>query len=91
MSQHNDILKFEIAEGIKDGLPVHRIVQRIQGIMDAMEWDEATVDGVPGDCLITVKGMRIQKDELYGVTHDQLDTFMYEIAQEYNLNPAGFN
>lgn len=91
MSQHNDILKFEIAAGINDELPVHRIIQRIQGIMDVQEWDEDTVDAVPGDSLVVAYGMRCQKDGLYGVTHQQLDQFMKTLTQEYNLNPVGFN
>jgi len=51
MSQHNDILKFEIAAGIVDRLPVDRIIQRIQGILEVQGWDQETVDAVPGDSL----------------------------------------
>ena len=91
MSQHNDILKFEIAAGIGDGLSTSRIIQRIQGILDALEWDEGTVDAVPGDSLVVAYGMKCQKDGLYGVTHQQLDQFMKTLTQEYNLNPVGFN
>ena len=91
MSQHSNILKFEIAQGIADSLSVTRIVQRVQGILDAMEWDEATVDAVPEDCLVTAYGMLRQKPGLYGVSSDQLEQFMKELTQEYNLNPVGFN
>lgn len=91
MSQHNDIFKFEIAAGIVDGLPVHRIIQRIQGILDVQEWDQETVDAVPRDSLGVAKWMRTQKDGLYGVTHQQLDQFMASVTREYNLNPIGFN
>ncbi len=91
MSQHNDILKFEIAEGIVDGLPTHRIIQRIQGVLEAIEWDQDTVDAVPGDSLGVAKWMSTQKDGLYGVTHQQLDQFMASVTREYNLNPVGFN
>jgi hypothetical protein len=89
MSQHNDILKFEIAAGIVDRLPVDRIIQRIQGIMEVLEWDQDCVDAVPGDSLGVAKWMRTQRDGLYGVTHQQLDQFMASVTQEYNLNIAG--
>jgi len=91
MSQHNNILKFEIAAGIVDGLPVDRIIQRIQGIMEVTEWDQDWVDAVPGDSLGVAKWMRTQKDGSYGVTHQQLDQFMKTLTQKYNLNPVGFN
>lgn len=91
MSQHSDILTFEISQGIIDGLGTTRIVQRIQGILDACEWDDATVDAVPSDCLISAHTMLMQKDGLYGASHDQLKQFMKNLTQEYNLNPVGFN
>ena len=91
MSQHNDILKFEIAAGIQDGLTIERTVQRIQAILEALEWDEETVDAVPSDCLGVAYWMKTQKDELYGVTHQQLQSFMNELARQYGLNPVGFN
>ena len=91
MSQHSDILKFEIAEGIRDGLTPTRIVQRIQGILNACEWDEQTVEGVPGDVLITAKWMCTQKDGLYGVSHNELKVYMAQLIKDYNLNPVGFN
>jgi hypothetical protein len=91
MSQHNDILKFEIAAGIVDRLPVDRIIQRIQGILEVQEWDQDWVDAVPGDSLGVAKSMRTQRDGLYGVTHQQLDQFMASVTREYNLNPVGFN
>lgn len=91
MSQHSDILKFEIAQGIIDNLGTTRIVQRIQGILDACEWDDATINATPSDCLGTAHWMLMQKDGLYGVSHDQLKRFMLNITLEYNLNPIGFN
>lgn len=91
MSQHNDILKWEIAQGINDGLSVTRIIQRIQGILDTCEWDEDTVNAVPSDALGVAYWMTSQKDGLYGVTHTQLNTFMKQLTAEYNLNPVGFN
>lgn len=39
MSQHNDILKWQIADGITDGLSTARIVERIKRILDSLEWD----------------------------------------------------
>ena len=91
MSQHNDILKFEIAAGIQDGLTIERTVQRIQAILEALEWDEETVDAVPSDCLGVAYWMKTQKDELYVVTHQQLQDFMDKLTKQYGLNPVGFN
>lgn len=91
MSQHSDILKFEIAQGIIDNLGTTRTVQRIQGILEVCEWDDATIDATPSDCLGTAYWMLKQKDGLYGVSHDQLKRFIQNITLEYNLNPVGFN
>ena len=91
MSQHSNILTFEISQGIIDGLSTTRIVQRIQGILDACEWDDATVNAVPSDCLYSAHTMLMQKDGLYGVSHDQLKRFIQNITLEYNLNPVWFN
>lgn len=91
MSQHHDILKSQIAEGISDGLSTTRIVQRIQGVLDVCEYDEDTVNAVPSDALGVAYWMVSQKDGLYGVTHTQLNTFMKQLTAEYNLNPVGFN
>jgi hypothetical protein len=91
MSQHNDILKWQIADGIIDGLSTARIVERIESILDSLEWDEVTINAVARGALNVAYGMRMQKDGLYGVTHAQLDNFMKEITLEYGLNPVGFN
>jgi hypothetical protein len=91
MSRHNDILEFEIAEGIVDGLPIHRIIQRIQAILQTLEWDEKWVVEVPSDCLAVAYWMKTQKDGLYGVTHQQLQSFIDELTKQYGLNPVGFN
>lgn len=91
MSQHNDILKFEIAAGIQDGLTIKRTVQRIQAILQTLEWDEVTIVEVPSDCLGVAYWMKSQKDGLYGVTHQQLQNFMDELTKQYGLNPVGFN
>lgn len=76
MSQHFDILKHEISAGIADGLSTERIVERIQQLLGAMEWDDNTVNNALVDANNTAKWMRAQKNELYGVTHDQLDHFI---------------
>lgn len=78
MSQHSDILKFEISAGISDGLSTDRIVERIQGVLDALEWDSDTIDNALANANNTAKYMRTQKDFLYGVSHDQLDHFINE-------------
>lgn len=85
MSQHNDILKHEIAAGIQDGLPVVRIVQRIQDILGALEWDEVTVETVPYDSVNVAKWMATQKDGLYGVSHKQLNDFINNLKKECGL------
>jgi hypothetical protein len=78
MSQHSDIIKFEISAGIADGLSTDRIVERIQGVMETLEWDSNTIEDALADSHNTAKWMRSQKDGLYGVTHDQLDHFINE-------------
>jgi hypothetical protein len=78
MSQHSDILKFEISAGISDGLSTDRIVERIQGVLDALEWDSDTIDNALANANNTAKYMRTQEDFLYGVSHDQLDHFINE-------------
>jgi hypothetical protein len=78
MSQHSDILKFEIAEGIDDGLSTERIIERIEGILDTLDWDSDTIDNALSDAHNTAKWMRTQKDWMYGVSHDQLDHFISE-------------
>ena len=85
MSQHSDILKFEIAAGIQDGLSPLRVVQRIQAIMDAMEWDEDMVNTVPRDALATAKWMVTQKDGLYGVSHNALKVYIDQMTKDFNL------
>ena len=85
MSQHNDILKFEIAEGIQDGLSPTRIVQRIQGIMSALEWDESTIEIVPYDSVNVARWMVTQTDGLYGVSHEQLNDFINNLKGECGL------
>lgn len=76
MSQHSNILKHEISAGIADGLSAKRIVERIQRLLEVMESDENTVNNALVDANNTAKWMRAQKNELYGVTHDQLDHFI---------------
>lgn len=78
MSQHSDLIKFEIAEGIADGLSTDRIVERIQGVMETMEWDSDTIEDALADANNTAKWMRTQKEMLYGVSHEQLDHFINE-------------
>ena len=78
MSQHSDFLKFEITAGIQDGLSTSRIIERIQGVLDALEWDSDTIDNALANANNTAKWMRTQKDFLYGVSHDQLDHFINE-------------
>ena len=85
MSQHNDILKHEIAAGIQDGLPVVRIVQRIQGIMGALEWDEVTIETAPYDSVNVARYMATQVDGLYGVSHKQLHDFINDLKDECGL------
>ena len=85
MSQHNDILKFEIAEGIRDGLSPTRIVQRIQGTLGALEWDEVTIEIVPYDCVNVARWMVTQTDGLYGVSHKQLNSFINDLKDECGL------
>ena len=92
MSQHSDILKFEIVEGIRDGLTPTRIVQRIQGIMSALEWDESTIEIVPYDCVNVARWMvtqmdlsEYQMDGLYGVSHKQLNDFINDLKKECGL------
>jgi len=79
MSQHNNILKFEIANGIADGLPTYRIIQRIQGILETLEWDQVTVNAVPGDCLDAAKLMSTQK--LVLVSPHQLQSFIDDVTE----------
>jgi hypothetical protein len=81
MSQHSNLIKFEIAEGIDDGLSAKRIIERIEGVLDTLEWDSDTIDNVPVDAHNTAKWMRTQKDGLYGVTHAELDHFINESGQ----------
>jgi hypothetical protein len=78
MSQHSDIIKFEISAGIADGLSTGRIVERIQGVLETLEWDSDTIENALVDAHNTAKWMRTQKDFLYGVSHDQLDHFINE-------------
>ena len=78
MSQYSDILKFEIAEGIADGLSTDRIVERIQGVLETLEWDSDTVDRSLVDAHHIAKWMRTQKEFLYGASHAQLDHFINE-------------
>lgn len=86
MSQHNDILKHEIAWGIQDGLPVVRIVQRIQGIMSALEWDEVTIETASYDSVNVARWMVTQTDGLYyGVSHKQLNDFINNLKKECGL------
>lgn len=85
MSQHNDILKHEIAAGIQDGLSPIRIVQRIQNVLGALEWDEITVETVPYDSVNVAKWMATQKDGLYGVSHKQLHSFITDLKKECGL------
>jgi hypothetical protein len=85
MSQHNDILELEIAGGIQDGLSPIRIVQRIQGILSAIEWDEVTIETVPYDCVNVARYMVTQKDGLYGVSHKQLHSFITDLKDECGL------
>lgn len=91
MSQHNDILKFEIMAGIRDGLSSRRIVERVEGVLIAAEYSDDMIENVAMDCLNTANDMRRQKDGLYGVSCDQLDNFMNELTKQFNLNPVGFN
>ena len=91
MSQHNDILKFEIAAGIQDGLTVERTIHRIKAILETLEWDEVWGVEVPSDCLAVAYWMKTQKDGLYGVTHQQLQDCMDGLTKQYGLNPVGFN
>ena len=85
MSQHSDILKFEIAAGIADGLSTERIIERIEGILDTLDWDSDTIDNVPVDAHNTAKWMRTQKDWMYGVSHDQLDHFINESGRHLKM------
>ena len=85
MSQHSDILKFEIAEGIIDGLTPNRIIERVQGVLGALEWDEDTVNTVPRDVLATAKWMATQKDGLYGVSHNALKVYIDQMTKDFNL------
>ena len=91
MSQHSDILQYEIAAGIQDGLTPARIVQRVQEILDVMGWDEHTVEGAPLDVLYTAKWMLTQKDGLYGVSHNALKVYITQLTKDYNPNPVELN
>ena len=90
MSQHNDILKFEIAAGISDGLSVSRIVERVQGILLTMEWDGNAIDSIPSDLMSVIVSMRRHKDGVYGPSHEQLDKYLNTMEQEFKINPFGF-
>jgi hypothetical protein len=82
MSQHSDILTWEICKGIEDGVHATDISNRIQGLLDVLEYDEHFTDmkNVKKHVYGHAKWMMTQKDGLYGrATHAKLDKFLTEL------------
>ena len=81
MSQHSDILSWEISQGILDGKHANYIAARIQGLLETLEYDDSFTDlkTVKEHVYSHARGMMAQKDGLYGVSHAKLDKFLDEL------------
>jgi len=81
MSQHADLLSFEIAKGIIRNDHATIIVANISGLLEVLEYDDAFTDltQVKKHAYSHAKWMATQKDGLYGVTHAKLDKFLTEL------------
>lgn len=86
MSQHADIIKFEIAEGIIDNLSTKRIIERIESTLSTLEYDDTFVSNAGYDARVCASWMVKQKDGLYGVSHAQLNKFINELDDQLNPN-----
>ena len=80
MSQHADILSFEIAKGISRGIHASTIVLDISELLEVLEYDDfSDIKTVKIHAYAHAKWMMTQKDGLYGITHAKLDKFLTEL------------
>lgn len=81
MSQHSDILSFEISKGISRNLHARDIVHDISNLLDVLEYDEQTSDikQVKIHAYGHAKWMMTQRDGLYGISHFKLDKFLTQL------------
>jgi len=81
MSQHADLLKFEIENGVRRGHSANAILNDTAELLSVLEYDDTMTsdDTVAVHLHQTANVMRMQKDGLYGLTHAQLDEFIADI------------
>jgi len=81
MSQHADILSYEIIKGIKRGHLAAEITGDIMDLLTTLDYDDSFTEynKVTEHVYYHAKGMRNQKDGLYGLSHAQLDKFITEL------------
>ena len=81
MSQHADILSYEITKGIKRDEHALSITENIAELLMVLEYDDSFTELVPHRRHVYhhAKGMMNQKDGLYGISHAQLDKFITEL------------
>jgi hypothetical protein len=81
MSQHSDLLTYAISKGIAKGEPAMIIVNDLQDLLDVLEYDSDFTDlkNVVRHAWGHVNGMLMQRDGLYGISHEQLKKFKEDI------------
>jgi hypothetical protein len=76
MSQHADISKEVLAKAVKFNLSHEQTAELLNAIFAAAEYDEeyeVSESEIPN---LTHSYLRTQKDGLYGVSHNQIDSWM---------------
>ena len=81
MSQHSDLLTYAISKGIAKGEPAMIIVNDLQDLLDVLEYDSDFTDlkNVVRHAWSHASGMLMQRDWLYGISHEQLYKFKEDI------------
>ena len=81
MSQHSDLLTYTISKGIANGESAMVIVSDLQDLLDALEYDSDFTDlkNVVRHAWDHVNGMLMQRDGLYGLSHEKLTKFKEDL------------
>lgn len=76
MSQHADITKECLAKAIKFNLSHEQAAELLNSVLVAAEYDEEWEVSETQMPDFAFSYLRTQKDGLYGVSHDQIDSWM---------------
>jgi hypothetical protein len=82
MSQHSDLLSHSISKGLRNKWSAATILDDIGSLLLVLEYTDDWCEGpiLKQHVISHAQWMRTQRENLYGVTYKQLDTFIRDLT-----------